>query len=223
MKLIRELTENVEFVTETAESGKKNFFITGPFLVAEKQNKNGRIYRMPILENEVARYMKDQVNEGRGYGELGHPTGPQINLDRVSHLIKELKRDNNVFMGKALITDTPMGNIARGLMESGAKLGVSSRGLGSLQKNSDGIMEVQSDFKLATAADIVADPSAPGAFVNGIMENVEWVYDPIKGTWLEEKVDNLKKNIREMSKKELEAKQLSIFENYIHSLTLKKH
>ena len=218
MKLITEINENVEYITELSENGAKKHYITGPFLVAEKANKNGRIYRMPILEQEVARYMKEQVNEGRGYGELGHPAGPQINLDRVSHMIKELKRESNVFIGKALIAETPMGNIAKGLMESGAKLGVSSRGLGTLQKNAEGIMEVQSDFKLATAADIVADPSAPGAFVNGIMENVDWVYDPIKGTWLEEKAHEIKNEIKQMNKRELEEKKLIIFENWISSL-----
>jgi hypothetical protein len=223
MKLIRELTENVEFVTEAREDGKKNYFITGPFLVAEKENKNGRIYRMNILEQEVARYMKDQVKEGRGYGELGHPSGPQINLDRVSHLIKELNREGNVFMGKALITDTPMGNIARGLMESGAKLGVSSRGLGSLQKNDQGIMEVQNDFRLATAADIVADPSGPNCFVNGLMEGVDWIFDPIKGTWMEEKASIIKEQIHKLSTRELEEKKLAIFENWISSLTRKNH
>lgn len=220
--LITELTENVQYITEKTEDGNKKYFISGPFLVAEKANKNGRIYRMNILEQEVSRYMKEQVESGRGYGELGHPQGPQINLDRVSHLIQELKRDGNVFMGKALITDTPMGNIARGLMEAGAKLGVSSRGLGSLQKNSDGIMEVQSDFKLATAADIVADPSAPGAFVNGIMENVNWVYDPVKGTWNEEQLHEIKHELKKMTTKEIQEKQLAIFENYVMSLAFKK-
>lgn len=222
MLLITELTENVEYITEANEDGAKKHYITGPFLVAEKQNKNGRIYRMNILEQEVARYMKEQVNEGRGYGELGHPPGPQINLERVSHMITELKKEGNVFIGKALIAETPMGNIARGLMSSGAKLGVSSRGLGSLKPNSEGIMEVQNDFRLATAADIVSDPSAPGAFVNGIMENVEWIYDPIKGTWLEEKVNDIKNQIHKMSKRELEERTLSLFENHIKALTAKQ-
>jgi len=222
MKLITELTENIEYITEDNKKGGKDYYITGPFLVAEKQNKNGRIYRMNVLEQEVARYLKENVEQGRGYGELGHPEGPQINLHRVSHLITELKRDGNVFIGKAKLTETPMGELAKGLLNSGASLGVSSRGLGSLQKNSNGIMEVQNDFKLATAADIVADPSAPGAFVNGIMENVDWIYDPIKGTWLEEKLHEVKKEIKTYSKQQLEEAKLILWENHLASLLVKK-
>jgi len=221
MKLITELSEEVSYISESNESGQKQHFIQGIFLQGNVANRNGRIYETNILRNEVNRYIKEVVDTKRAYGELGHPQGPQINLDRVSHLIKELKQDGNNFIGKALITNTPMGNIAKGLMESGAKLGVSSRGMGSLKSNGQGIMEVQNDFRLATAADIVADPSAPNAFVEGVMENVEWIYDPIKDTWHEERLDNIKKTIKGMSLSSLEEQKLQIFEDYINKLTLK--
>jgi hypothetical protein len=175
MLLITELVEDVKYITE-GEGDKKNLFIEGIFLQAGVKNRNGRMYDPAIMEREVARYMKEAVGSRRAYGELGHPSGPQINLDRVSHLIVGLQREGNNWIGKAKITDTPMGNIARGLINDGAALGVSSRGLGSL-KPVNGVMEVQQDFRLATAADIVADPSAPDAFVNGIMEGVEWVWN----------------------------------------------
>ena len=222
MKLITELFENVEYITEAKESGGRDHYIHGVFLQAEKANKNGRIYPMQIMEKEVNRYMKDVVGNNRAYGELGHPHGPQINLDRVSHMITELKRDGNNFIGKARITDTPMGNIARGLLKSGANLGVSSRGMGSLSPRKDGIMEVKNDFHLATAADIVADPSAPDAFVKGIMENVEWIYDSAKDTWREERLDMIKKSVHKMSLNQIDEKKLSIFENYISDLAFKK-
>lgn len=220
MKLITELNESVSYLTEASESGKKQHFIEGIFLQADIKNRNGRVYPINVMENEVARYVREVVNSNRAYGELGHPAGPQINLDRVSHMITELRRDGKNFIGKAKITETPMGNIARGLLESGAQLGVSSRGMGSL-KESNGVMVVQSDYHIATAADIVADPSAPNAFVQGIMENVEWIYDPVKDTWLEEKLDNVKKAVHKMSKGRLEEKRLAIFEDYIAALTLK--
>jgi hypothetical protein len=220
MKLITELNESVSYLTEATESGKKQHFIEGIFLQADIKNRNGRVYPINVMENEVQRYVREVVNANRAYGELGHPAGPQINLDRVSHIITELKRDGKNFIGKAKITETPMGNIARGLLESGAQLGVSSRGMGSL-KESQGVMVVQADYHIATAADIVADPSAPNAFVHGIMENVEWIYDPVKDTWLEEKLDTVKNAVRKMSSKQLEEKKLAIFEDYIASLTLK--
>ena len=172
------------------------------------------------MENEVNRYVREVVHANRAYGELGHPAGPSINLDRVSHMIVELNRDGKNFIGKAKITETPMGDIARGLLESGANLGVSSRGMGSL-KESNGVMVVQSDYHIATAADIVADPSAPNAFVKGIMENVDWVYDPVKDTWLEEKLHNMKKSIHKMSSSKIDEQKFAIFENFIASLTLK--
>lgn len=221
MKLLREISEEVEFISERSENGDKKQYIEGIFLQGNIANRNGRVYETKILQNEVNRYVNEVVKNSRAYGELNHPSGPQINLDRVSHIIKELRQDGNNFIGKALITNTPMGNIAKGLMESGAKLGVSSRGMGSLKSNGQGIMEVQSDFRLVTAGDIVADPSAPNAFVEGIMENVEWIYDPVKDTWYEEKLNNLKNSIKNMSLSSLEEQKLSIFENYIQKLSLK--
>jgi hypothetical protein len=221
MKLITELVEEVEYITEAADDGEKKHFIHGIFLQADKKNRNGRVYPVKILAKEVERYMKEIVKNKRAYGELGHPAGPSINLDRVSHLIIDLKKDGSNFIGKALITDTPMGNIAKGLLKSGAKLGVSSRGMGSLKPDDKGIMQVQDDYKIATAADIVADPSAPDAFVNGIMENVEWLYDPVHNTWHEQRLQETKKHIRKISKKQLEEQKLAIFEDYLASLTLK--
>ena len=204
MKLFTELVEDVQYITEANEkTGKKDMFIEGIFLQAGIKNRNGRMYPIDVLESEVKRYVRETVDKGRAYGELGHPSGPSINLDRVSHIITELKRDGNNFIGKAKLTETPMGNIAKGLLESGANLGVSSRAMGSL-KESNGVMVVQNDLKLSTAADIVADPSAPDAFVKGIMENVEWIYDPVKNTWHEQKLEETKKSIHKMSKSKLE-------------------
>jgi len=220
MKLITELFENMEYITEAKENGEKEHYIHGIFLQANRKNRNGRIYPLHIMENEVNRYMKDIVKNNRAYGELGHPQGPAINLDRVSHIITELRRDGDNFIGKAKLTDTPMGNIAKGLLKSGANLGVSSRGMGSLKPTKDGIMEVQDDFHLATAADIVADPSAPDAFVKGIMEGVEWVYDAVKDTWREEKLDNMKKAMHKMTMDQLEENKFAIYENFLSSLAL---
>lgn len=222
MKLITEVKfEEVEYITEARETGEKDHYIHGIFLQGNLKNRNGRIYRLPVLEKEVRRYVNEVVNNNRAYGELGHPQGPQINLDRVSHIITELKQDGSNFIGKAKLTDTPMGNIAKGLLKSGANLGVSSRGLGSLKPTKDGIMEVQDDFHLATAADIVADPSAPDAFVKGVMENVNWVYDSAKDSWQEEHLNSIKKSIHKMTMNEIESKKLGIFEDYIKSLVSK--
>jgi hypothetical protein len=220
MKLFSELLENVEYITEAKENGKKEHFIEGVFLQADIQNRNGRIYPINVMEKEVNRYVAEVIKANRAYGELGHPSGPSINLDRVSHIITELRKEGKNFIGKAKLTETPMGNIAKGLLESGANLGVSSRGMGSL-KESNGVMVVQSDYKIATAADIVADPSAPNAFVKGIMENVEWIYDPVKGTWMEEKLHETKKHMHNMSLRQLEEKRLAIFEDFITSLAVK--
>lgn len=222
MKLFTELVEEVEVLTEQDENGKKQLYIEGVFLQANIKNRNGRIYPINVMENEVNRYMSETVSKNRAFGELGHPSGPTINLDRVSHIITELRRNGNNFIGKARITETPMGQIARGIMESGGQLGVSSRAMGSL-KEQNGVMVVQDDLKISTAADIVADPSAPDAFVRGIMEGVEWIFDPIKGTWFEEKAENIVKEIHKMSKSQLEEQKLGIFENYITSLALKSN
>ena len=222
MKLFTELVEDVQYITEANEkTGKKDMFIEGIFLQAGIKNRNGRMYPIDVLESEVKRYVRETVDKGRAYGELGHPSGPSINLDRVSHIITELKRDGNNFIGKAKLTETPMGNIAKGLLESGANLGVSSRAMGSL-KESNGVMVVQNDLKLSTAADIVADPSAPDAFVKGIMEGVEWLYDPVKGTWREQKLEETRKSIHKMSKSKLEEQRLTIFEDYLTSLAVKQ-
>lgn len=219
MKLITELNEEVELVTEET-NGKKNYFIEGIFLQTEMVNRNGRRYSRNIMEKEVARYNREIIEKNRAFGELGHPSGPSINLDRVSHIITELRQDGNNFIGKARITDTPMGHIARGIMESGGQLGVSSRAMGSL-KEENGVMVVQSDLRISTAADIVADPSAPDAFVHGIMEGVEWIFDPIKESWIQQKAEDIVKEIHSMSKSQLEEKKLSLFEDYLTTLTLK--
>lgn len=220
MKLIAELNEDTHYLTERSEDGKKHHYITGRFMTAEEKNKNGRMYKKDILEQEVSRYLREVVNAKRAFGELNHPSGPTINLDRVSHIITELSWDGNYVNGKAKITSTPMGEIARGLLESGGQLGVSTRGLGSL-KEQNGVMVVQSDFKLSTV-DIVSDPSGPGCFVNGIMENVDWIYDPVHNTWHEEKLHEVKKAVHKMSKAQLEEKKLAIFESYLTSLLKSK-
>ena len=185
MKLIKEVNETIsyEYIEEAAGSGKKSLFIEGPFLVSERKNKNGRLYEFNTMKKEVHRYTEEFINKNRAFGELGHPETPTINLDRVAILIKGLKEDGTQWVGKAKVLDTPMGTIARQLIEGGAQLGVSSRGMGSL-KNVNGVNIVQNDFYLATAADIVADPSAPGAFVQGIMEGKEWML--VNGVWTEQ-------------------------------------
>lgn len=221
MKLICETVEDVKYITEKTESGKKNLYIEGIFMQGDIVNRNKRSYNTAILEREINRYTKDLIEKGRAYGELGHPNGPSINLDRVSHIITEMKRDGNNFIGKARIADTPMGNIARGIMESGGQLGVSSRGMGSLKENKNGIMEVQDDFYLATAADIVADPSAPDAFVHGIMEGVEWIWD--NGILKAQKLEETKKEINKaVASRELtEEKKLEIFEKMLSHMASK--
>lgn len=214
MKLIKEITESVNYITEEKD-GKKTLFIEGPFLVSERANRNGRMYKEETMRKEVNRYAEEYINKNRAFGELGHPDTPSINLDRVSHLIVGLRQEGNDWIGKAKILDTPMGNIARNLIEGGAQLGVSSRGMGSL-KNVNGINIVQDDFYLATAADIVADPSAPGAFVQGIMEGKEWML--VDGVWTEQQYSEAKTTIRQASRKEIEEVSLKIFENFFKKL-----
>ena len=218
MKLFTELVENVQYVVEE-KNGKKDLFITGPFMQAEQKNRNGRVYKLDVLEREVERYNNDYVKSNRALGELGHPEGPAINLDRVSHMVTELKRDGSNITGRAKIMETPMGNIARNIIEGGGSLGVSSRGLGSL-KDRNGIMEVQDDFMLATAADIVADPSAPGAFVNGIMENVEWVWNNglIKQQHIEEYKKEIEKAAAKPNKRALEEAALKTWTSFLSKL-----
>jgi len=214
MKLIRELTESVQYLTEEKD-GKKTLFIEGPFLVAEAVNKNKRMYKEQTMRNEVNRYSEEYINKNRAFGELGHPDTPSINLDRVSHLIVGLRQEGNAWIGKAKILETPMGNIARNLIEGGAQLGVSSRGMGSL-KMENGINVVQGDFHLATAADIVADPSAPGAFVQGIMEGKEWMM--VNGVWTEYQYEEAKQEIKQASRKDIEKVSLRIWESFVKKL-----
>lgn len=221
MKLITELVEDVQLISEAKESGGKDYYIEGVFLQGNIKNRNGRWYPVEVLETEVKRYVKEVVDKNRAFGELGHPSGPSINLDRVSHIITELKRDGSNFIGRAKLSKTPMGEIARGIMESGGQLGVSSRAMGSL-KEERGVMVVQNDLRLSTAADIVADPSAPDAFVNGIMEGVDWVWDPVRDTWLEQKLHDTKKKIHSLSMSQIEEQRMSILEDYIASLALKR-
>ena len=216
MKLITEEIESVEVITEEKD-GKKTLYIQGPFLQTEQPNRNNRVYRLPVMEREVKRYTEQYVNKGRALGELGHPDGPTVNLDRVSHKIISLHREGNNFIGKAQILSTPMGKIAESLLKEGVTLGVSSRGIGSVRPTKEGYNEVGEDFMLATAADIVADPSAPDAFVQGIMEGKEWVWD---GGMLREKVaENTKRRINTLVDEGiLEEYKLSLFSEFLNSL-----
>lgn len=216
MKLITEEIESVEVITENV-NGKKTLFIQGPFLQTEQPNRNNRVYRLPVMEREVKRYTEQYVNKGRALGELGHPDGPTVNLDRVSHKIVELVQRGNDFIGKAQILPTPMGKIAESLLDSGVTLGVSSRGIGSVRSTREGYNEVGEDFMLATAADIVADPSAPDAFVHGIMEGKEWVWD---GGMLREKVARVtQRRINTLvDQRRLEEHKIELFNDFLNSL-----
>ena len=214
MKLITESIEDIRILTEEKD-GEKHLYIEGVFLQSEIKNRNGRIYPFDVLNKEVERYSEEYVKAGRALGELGHPDGPTVNLDRVSHKITSLKAEGNNFMGKARILDTPMGKIAKSLLGEGVKLGVSSRGMGSL-KEDNGVKYVSDDFMLATAADIVADPSAPDAFVNGIMEGKEWVWEG--GLLRERQIQEMKKEIDNSSKVELEEKMLQAFDKFLSNL-----
>ena len=216
MKLITERIEQVQYITEASENGKKNLYITGPFLVYDKPNKNNRLYTKDTLSKEVGRYNEEFVKTNRALGELGHPDTPSINLERVSHKIVSLEDNGEAFIGKAMILETPYGQIVKNFIDSGVNLGVSSRGMGSLMQTKEGYNLVQDDFRLATAADIVADPSAPGAFVNGIMENKEWLF--VDGRFVEADIDSAKKQIRQASRKDLERVALNLFENFIRKL-----
>ena len=213
MKLISELVEEVKYLVEAKEDGKKDFYIEGVFLQGNLKNRNNRIYKTETLDREVNRYIKEYVEKNRAFGELGHPSGPTLNLERSSHITKSLKREGDNFVGKAKILDTPYGNIVKNLMQEGAQLGVSSRGMGSIKTNKDGIQEVQDDFHLATAADIVADPSAPDAFVRGIMEGVEWVWD--NGILKAEKIEEMKNTIQKTPRKNLNEVKLKLFEQLL--------
>ena len=216
MKLIREEIENIEVLTESV-NGKKTLFIQGPFLQTEQQNRNGRVYRRSVMEKEVGRYTESYISKGRALGELGHPDGPSINLDRVSHKIVALRQEGNDFIGKAQILSTPMGKIAESLLKEGVTLGVSSRGIGSIRQTKEGYSEVGEDFMLATAADIVADPSAPDAFVEGIMEGKEWVWEG--GILRERHAEQTKKKIDTLvDQRRLNEHKLDLFNEFLSNL-----
>jgi hypothetical protein len=214
MKLITENIEEVNVLVEES-NGKKNLYIEGIFLQSEMKNRNGRVYPFDVLDREVQKYNEQYVNTGRALGELGHPDGPSINLDRVSHKIVELRCEGSNFYGKARILDTPMGKIAKSLLDEGVKLGVSSRGMGSLEER-NGVKYVRDDFMLATAADIVADPSAPDAFVQGIMEGKEWVWN--NGVLKEYRVSEYKQYISEATRRNLEERKLKAFQHFLSNL-----
>ena len=216
MKLIREEIESVEFLVEQ-KNGKKSMYIEGVFLQGNIKNRNGRMYPMETLRREVGRYNENHIQSGRALGELGHPEGPTVNLDRVSHKIVSLKESGSNFIGKAKILNTPMGKIASSLIEEGVKLGVSSRGVGSLQQTKEGFAVVGEDFMLATAADIVADPSAPDAFVSGIMEGKEWVWEG--GILREQIASQTKKKINTLvDQNKLEEHKLGLFQDFLANL-----
>ena len=214
MKLISEEVQNAEYLVEE-NNGKKEYKIRGVFLQSEIKNRNGRVYPTEVLVREVNRYTKEFINKNRAFGELGHPDGPTVNLERVCHMVKSLKQDGKDFIGEAKIMDTPYGKIVKGLIDEGAQLGVSSRGMGSLiQRN--GVNYVKDDFYLATAADIVADPSAPDAFVEGIMESKEWVWD--NGVLKEKDIESWKSQVRAARQRSLEEAKLKVFESFLKKL-----
>jgi hypothetical protein len=216
MKLICEVTEEIKVIKEGAENAPKNYFIEGIFLQAELKNRNGRMYPQEMLEQEINRYVTEYVDKKRAFGELGHPDGPTINLDRVSHMITDLRAEGANFIGKAKILNTPNGNIVKALIDEGARLGVSSRGMGSIRTEGHDVQVVQDDFYLATAADIVADPSAPDAFVNGIMEGKEWVWQ--NGILREREIAAIHKTIKKAPQKELKKITIEAFESFLKKL-----
>lgn len=222
MLLITETIQSVRYITEAREDGKKNLYVEGIFMMAEAPNRNNRIYRRNILENAVNKYTENYINNNRAYGELGHPQGPTINLDRVCIMHESLKWDGNNVIGKAKVTSTPFGQIVKGLVEDGANLGMSSRGMGSIIEGKNGIMEVKDDFMLATAADVVADPSAPNAFVRGILENVSWVYDAASDSWkAQEFLESAKKELSKSTVTAINENSIAYFERFLKSLSVK--
>jgi len=216
MKLISEEIVDIQFITEDS-NGKKNHFIEGVFLQSDIKNRNGRMYPYDTLDREVSKYNENYIQKGRALGELGHPDGPTINLDRVSHKIVSLQSEGKNFIGRAKILETPMGRIAKNLLDEGVKLGVSSRGLGSIERR-DGMNVVKDDFMLSTAADIVADPSAPDAFVEGIMEGKEWVWS--NGSWGESQLEEAKAYLDESSRNDLLDKKLKVFESFLLNIKI---
>jgi hypothetical protein len=219
MKLICEVTEEIKVIKEGAEDSPKNYYIEGVFMQAELKNRNGRMYPKDMLEREIKRYTEEYVNKKRAFGELGHPDGPTINLDRVSHMITDIRAEGADFIGKAKILNTPNGNIVKALIDEGARLGVSSRGMGSIRTEGRDVQIVQDDFYLATAADIVADPSAPDAFVNGIMEGKEWVWQ--NGILCERDIQDIKRAIIKAPAKKIQQVSVRAFESFIRKLEKK--
>ena len=221
--LIKEIVEDVQYICEAKEDGQKDYFIEGIIMQGDIKNRNGRMYPKEILANEVKRYNETYVEKKRAYGELGHPAGPTINLDRVSHMFTELRQDGANIVGRAKVMDTPMGKIVKNIMDEEGTLGISSRGMGSIKQNKSGIMEVQKDFMLATAGDIVADPSAPDAFVKGVMEGVDWIYDVASSSWeVANTFDEIEEEIKQTAKvstAELEIKAAALFEKFVRSLS----
>lgn len=216
MRLIKEVFDTTNVIVESKLGKPKQYFIEGVFLQSELQNRNGRMYPEKVMDKEVKRYCEDYVAKNRAYGELGHPDTPSINLDRVSHIITDLRKEGTNYIGRAKILETPMGMIARGLLDGGANLGVSSRALGSLQMNKEGVQVVQDDFMLSTAADIVADPSAPDAFVQGIMESKEWVF--VDGKFVEKHIDEARSMIKKASSKNLEEAKILAFQKFLREI-----
>jgi len=217
MKLIREEVAETKLIVEEKLGKGKQYFIEGVFLQSEIVNRNGRMYMEKVMDNECDRYIKEYVEKNKAYGELGHPENPSINLERVSHLIVGLRKEGTNWIGKAKILETPMGMIARGLLDGGANLGVSSRAMGSLKTNNEGIQVVQDDFMLSTAADIVADPSAPDAFVRGIMEGKEWAF--VDGRFVEKNIDEVKRHVRSASSKNLEEAKIRAFQYFLSKIS----
>ena len=216
MKLIREVFDTTNVIVEEKLGKPKQYFIEGVFLQSEITNRNGRMYKESTMDREVGRYLKEAVEMNRAYGELGHPEGPGINLDRVSHMITSLRKEGTNYIGRAKILDTPMGQIAKGLLEGGANLGVSSRAMGSLKTNHEGVQIVQDDFMLSTAADIVADPSAPDAYVRGIMEGKEWTF--VDGKFVEQNIEEVRSFIKKTSSRNLEEAKIQAFQHFLSKI-----
>jgi len=216
MKLIREVFDTTNVIVEEKLGKPKQYFIEGVFLQSEITNRNGRMYKESTMDREVGRYIKEAVENNRAYGELGHPEGPGINLDRVSHMITSLRKEGTNYIGRAKILDTPMGQIAKGLLEGGANLGVSSRAMGSLKTNNEGVQIVQDDFMLSTAADIVADPSAPDAYVRGIMEGKEWTF--VDGKFVEQNIEEVRSFIKKTSSRNLEEAKIQAFQHFLSKI-----
>ena len=215
MKLFCDINEEVQILTEEPAPGQKNYFIEGIFLMCDQKNRNGRVYEFDMMNKKIKEYSSSFVNQKRAFGELGHPEGPTINLERVSHMITNLYADKKNFIGRAKIMDTPYGKIVKNLIDEGAKLGVSSRGIGSLEEK-NGVNYVKNDFQIATAADIVADPSAPEAFVRGIMEGKEWNFE--SGRLVEKDIEDMKKEITNASSRKLEEAKIKVFEKFLRNL-----